>query len=81
MWGSALKKARAHSGPPKCHDCFAGHSLGGALAQLAAHDIQTEFKEQYPCLWVSCYPLGSPRVGNRAFAHTFHKSGGERCTA
>ena len=60
----------------KCHDCFTGHSLGGALAQLAAHDIQTEYKQRYPRLWVSCYPLGSPRVGNRAFAHTFHKSGG-----
>ena len=64
-----------------CHNCFAGHSLGGALAQLAAHDIQTEFKQQYPRLWVSCYALGGPRVGNRAFADTFHKSGGERCTA
>eukprot|EP00891_Asterochloris_glomerata_P007760 jgi/Astpho2/7760/Aster-07599 len=56
---------------------LACHSLGGALAQLAAHDIQTEFKHQYPRLWVSCYPLGSPRLGNRAFAHTFHKSGVE----
>ena len=64
-----------------CHDCCAGHSLGGALAQLAAHDVQTEFKRAHPRLWVSCYTLGSPRVGNRAFADTFQKSGWECCTA
>ena len=64
-----------------CHDCCAGHSLGGALAQLAAHDVQTEFKRAHPWLWVSCYTLGSPRVGNSAFADTFQKSGWECCTA
>ena len=76
----ASRKSRAQSSST-CHNCSAGHSLGGALAQLAAHDIQTEFKPQYPRLWVSCYALGGPRVGNRAFADTFHKSGGECCPA
>ena len=80
MGQCALQKPRALSNSSR-HICFVGHSLGGALAQLAAHDIQTELKPQYPRLWVSCYALGGPRVGNRAFADTFHKSGGGRCTA
>lgn len=42
---------------------------------LAAHDIQTALKEQFPRVWVSCYTLGSPRVGNRTFADTFNNSG------
>ena len=73
--GSAPYECPKHS-KPELPNYVAGHSLGGALAQLAAHDIQTEFKQQYPQLWVSCYTLGGPRVGNRAFADTFHKSGG-----
>ena len=42
---------------------------------LAAHDIQTALKVHFPKVWVSCYTLGSPRVGNRAFADTFNSSG------
>ncbi len=48
----------------------AGHSLGGALASLAAFDIQ----RQCPCLKpldVSCYTFGAPRVGNHAFARQY----------
>lgn len=37
-----------------------GHSLGGALATLAAVDI----KLHMPSLQVDFYTLGSPRVGN-----------------
>ena len=47
---------------------------------LAAHDIQTALKEQFPKVWVSCYTLGSPRVGNRAFADTFNNSGDRRAS-
>ena len=42
----------------------AGHSLGGALATLAAHDLQAEFG--FPHL--HCYTFGAPRTGNHAFA-------------
>ena len=48
----------------------AGHSLGGALASLAAFDIQ----RHCPCLNpmdVSCYTFGAPRVGNHAFARQY----------
>ena len=76
-----MRLAEAQRRSQVANNRFAGHSLGGALAQLAAHDIQTKFKRRYPRLWVSCYALGGPRVGNRAFADTFHKSGGECCTA
>ena len=49
---------------------LAGHSLGGALASLAAFDIQ----RHCPCLDpmdVSCYTFGAPRVGNHAFARQY----------
>ena len=52
----------------------AGHSLGGALAQLAAYDIKIN------CVHsggkVCCYILGAPRVGNTAFAQAFEAAGG-----
>ena len=44
--------------------CCAGHSLGGALATLAAHDLQAEFRFQH----LHCYTFGAPRTGNHAFA-------------
>ena len=58
-----------------CGGFPAGHSLGGALAQLAAHDMHTKFKHGWPGLWISCYTLGSPRDGNRAFARLFNETG------
>ncbi|KAK9817845.1 hypothetical protein WJX72_003000 [[Myrmecia] bisecta] len=47
-----------------------GHSLGGALATLAAFDIQAAC----PCinkLNLSCYTFGAPRTGNYAWAKEF----------
>ncbi|EFN52844.1 hypothetical protein CHLNCDRAFT_138296 [Chlorella variabilis] len=41
-----------------------GHSLGGALAILAAYDLQRLF----PAAYTTVYTFGSPRVGNAAFA-------------
>jgi predicted lipase len=41
-----------------------GHSLGGALAILAALDI----RQNVPDKQVSCYTFGSPKVGDPAFA-------------
>ena len=46
-----------------------GHSLGGALAQLAAYDIS-----QLSCevaFDVQCYTFGTPRIGNRPFARDY----------
>ena len=45
-----------------------GHSLGGALATLAAHDI----KKQFPHYPVTVYTFGQPRVGNYAFAKEYN---------
>lgn len=42
----------------------AGHSLGGALATLAAYDIQTAFGFKD----LQVYTYGAPRTGNHAFA-------------
>ena len=46
---------------------FVGHSLGGALATLAAAGTKAVF----PQLAVQCNTFGSPRVGNAAFAAYF----------
>ena len=48
-----------------------GHSLGGALATLAAYDIaHATFKEgRQPNQVV--YTFGAPRTGNHAFAKEF----------
>ena len=54
---------------PVKHIIFSGHSLGGALATLAA----VQFSKQYPDIIISCVTFGSPRVGNGKFAAMFNK--------
>ncbi|KAJ7961913.1 Phospholipase A1 [Quillaja saponaria] len=49
-----------------------GHSLGAALATLAAFDIKTTFKRA-PLVTVMSF--GGPRVGNRNFRHHLEKQG------
>jgi hypothetical protein len=51
---------------------FCGHSLGGALATLAALDVLATLRLK--CTDVVVYTLGSPRVGNHTFANAFNKS-------
>ncbi len=46
-----------------------GHSLGGALAQLAALDIVTNLEDTLNGSDVCLYTFGSPSVGNAAFAN------------
>lgn len=46
-----------------------GHSLGGALAVLAALDV----RQNVPDKQVSCYTFGSPKVGDPAFANYYNK--------
>ena len=44
-----------------------GHSLGGALATLAAFDLTQQFRVD-----TTVYTFGQPRVGNRAFATEYN---------
>lgn len=49
---------------------FSGHSLGGALATIAA----LKYAKKYPELEVNCVTFGSPRVGDPKFAKYFNES-------
>ena len=46
-----------------------GHSLGGAIATLAAYEIS----KLYPKHRLVLYTFGSPRVGNYTFKHAFDR--------
>jgi predicted lipase len=46
-----------------------GHCLGGGLATIAAFDIAHFFKNKK----LSCFTLGSPRVGNKVFTSKFNQ--------
>lgn len=50
-----------------------GHSLGGALASLCAHDLSS----RYAGLSLSMYNFGTPRIGNSAFARAYEESNGD----
>jgi hypothetical protein len=52
---------------PKC--AVQGHSLGGALATLCAHDLRAYLG--LSANLVSVYTFGSPRVGNNAFCSRY----------
>ena len=48
---------------------LSGHSLGGALATIAAHDIRTSLDAHaVQDVEVVCYTFAAPRTGNHAFA-------------
>ncbi|CAD7703470.1 unnamed protein product [Ostreobium quekettii] len=66
-----LEKIRSIMGSPefdypKLRILVSGHSLGGAIAVLAAHDIRRYCAVKPHQL--SCYTFGCPRVGNHMFA-------------
>jgi predicted lipase len=48
-----------------------GHSLGGALATLAAFDVTKALKHCGRPTSVACYAFGSPRTGNHEFAREY----------
>ncbi|GLC74314.1 hypothetical protein PLESTF_001498500 [Pleodorina starrii] len=48
-----------------------GHSLGGALATLAAHDIWWDARKIDKISNMAMVAFGSPRVGNKVFADYF----------
>lgn len=51
------------------HLClFVGHSLGGALAILAAYDVQ----QRWPQSRMRVYTFGAPRVGNGAWTSVYN---------
>ena len=50
-----------------------GHSLGGALATLAALEIRMAIPD-HTKLDISCYTFGAPRTGNHAFAREYNKA-------
>jgi len=55
---------------------FTGHSLGGALATLAAFDLShrsAAWRSNKPAK-IAMYNFGSPRVGNKAFATEFNRA-------
>lgn len=53
--------------------CTAGHSMGGALATLAAYDLRQEL---VGCgrgeVGLLCYSFGAPHTGNHAFARDYN---------
>ena len=49
-----------------------GHSLGGALATLAAYDIRKQLLDNRQSnTQVVCYTFAAPRTGNHAFARDY----------
>ena len=55
------------------HVLAVGHSLGGALATLAAFDIRKQLLESGQNeAQVVCYTFAAPRTGNHAFAREFN---------
>jgi len=50
-----------------------GHSLGAAIATLAAPDIHRFLEEnQLPHRIIAIHTFGSPRVGNKAFVEYYN---------
>jgi len=58
-----------HPGPIDEPIVFTGHSLGGALATLAALDNVTLLEPMHSI--TACFTFGSPRVGSYSFASLF----------
>jgi pimeloyl-ACP methyl ester carboxylesterase len=73
-----LVVAKLDAAAPKLAGCtlhVAGHSLGGALATLAAIHLS----RRHSCPIGSVYTFGSPRVGDGVFAREFELRLGTRC--
>lgn len=65
VWEKVKREVSGAGAGKKLFVC--GHSLGAALAQLAAHRLDLE---GFPVAGV--YVFGSPRVGNREFAEAYN---------
>eukprot|EP00403_Amphidinium_massartii_P010295 CAMPEP_0178418632 /NCGR_PEP_ID=MMETSP0689_2-20121128/25190_1 /TAXON_ID=160604 /ORGANISM="Amphidinium massartii, Strain CS-259" /LENGTH=416 /DNA_ID=CAMNT_0020040035 /DNA_START=59 /DNA_END=1307 /DNA_ORIENTATION=+ len=63
---AALQELNRTCGDGGCHFYFTGHSLGGAMASLAAYRMAKEYEMVQRS--VSIYTFGQPRVGNSVLA-------------
>ena len=81
VWPAANSRCRlsmpaSYTVPPTCPGCLliaAGHSLGGALATLAAYDLRKRVQGGGRGeVEVLCYTFGAPRTGNHAFATDYN---------
>ena len=50
-----------------------GHSLGGALATLAALECAQALHAMEANAHIACYTFGAPRTGNHAFAKEYER--------
>ncbi|KAA6428794.1 MAG: hypothetical protein FRX49_01669 [Trebouxia sp. A1-2] len=65
---------RRQPGSDKLKIIITGHSLGGALATLAAYDICKQLQaSNKQDVEVMCYSFGAPRTGNHAFAADYNR--------
>ena len=54
----------------------AGHSLGGAVAQICALDLLHALRQRgEPAHGIACVGYASPAIGNRALAAGVHEMG------
>lgn len=51
-----------------CQLYLTGHSLGGALAMMAAHHLSRTERIQISDQIAACYTFGGPKIGNREFS-------------
>ena len=66
-----LKEINLIEFPPNKTLFIIGHSLGGALATLAAYQLLKKYPDRFN---ISLVTFGAPRVGNQAFADHMNKS-------
>jgi len=57
---------------PNCQLTITGHSLGGAVATIAALDLQYNIT-QHTGQAIQLYTFGAPRVGNAALVNSFRQ--------
>jgi pimeloyl-ACP methyl ester carboxylesterase len=65
-----IKEQIARAGAPP-HVLLCGHSLGGALATLAAMDLREACGASLPSSALTVFTFGSPRVGSAALARYY----------
>ncbi|MGD1860897.1 MAG: Mbeg1-like protein [Leptolyngbyaceae cyanobacterium] len=58
---------------PKVPVIATGHSLGGAIATIAALDIQYNITQHDEQQSIAVYSFGAPRVGNAALVNSFRQ--------
>ncbi|MEG5135853.1 MULTISPECIES: lipase family protein [unclassified Microcoleus] len=64
--------------PDKVDVYVTGHSLGGSLSKFCAIALRRWFgTETNSGLNIKAYPIGAPKIGNKAFANYFNRQMGE----